>query len=491
MTYVLGIDVGTTGTKAVVIDESGRICGSGYEGYGLITSAGGYVEQDADSWYIAAVAAIRQAIAGVEPSAVTALSMSTQGASLVLVDENFNPLCSAITWMDSRAVRQKEEIESRLGEDYVYRKTGWKPHVSQDLAKIRWLKENREDLFNKAACFITTQEYMNRKLTGENIIDPTNAAIRQLMDIRTKEWDEILLGFIPLDKKRLPRIVQTGEYIGLLTREAANDLGLNQTVRVYNGGHDQYCGMLGANITRPGELLLSTGTAWAMVAVTDKPMFTSSSISFGPHIIPGKYGALASIPTSGAAYDWMKNNIVGSDYDTINSHAQKRIEACAPLLFYPYFTGAGYPNWNPNARASILGLGLENDKYDLALACMEGVAFQLRMALDDYAANGIRVDTVRIIGGATKNSLWMRILSSLIDCSLYLMSSRETACTGAAAIAAAKEGMFTSYEHAAQTMNDSIRYPEDTSGWRSFYEEKYKRYKNAWLSVNAVYSENV
>lgn len=485
--YVLGIDVGTTGTKAIVVDRDGKTIGTGYMGYKLITSNGGVVEQNPEDWYRAVVNAVRQAVKDIDTSEVVALSMSTQGASSLLVDKDFSPLCNAITWMDSRAVKQKDEISALLGVDLVYRKTGWKPLPCMDLAKMKWIMENDIINYSKAAYFISTLEYMNYRLVGVNIIDPTNAAMRQLMNIETKEWDGQLLASIGADRAKLPDILPTSQYLGLLTRKAAEDLSLHVKVKVYNGAHDQYCSLLGADVINPGELMLSTGTAWAVMGVTENLPYSASYISFGPHIINGKFGALAALPASGAALDWLKNNIIDCDYEAINMNAQTRIEKCSELMFFPYFSGTGFPDWNDAIKACFIGIGLEHDKYDLALSCMEGVVFQLRRALDEFEANGIKVNIMRITGGATRSTLWMRLIAALCDCELYIMDNKETACIGAAILAAVGEGIFADYRQASQVMNKCVRFEENNSGLVDFYNLKYKKYRNAWSYLEKLY----
>ena len=319
--YVIGIDIGTTGCKAIVVDDAGQAVGSGYQGYGLITGSGGVVEQDPRQWYVGMAASVRQATAGLDRRQIKALALSTQGASSLLVDERFTPLTNAITWMDMRSAAQKEEIEAELGNEYIYRTTGWRAHAALDMAKGRWLAENDAVTFHNAHAFVSTIEYANYRLTGVGAIDPTNAAMRQLMDIRTKQWDGRLLQCARLEERKLPEILPSGSLLGGLTAQAAEELGLHTGVQVFNGAHDQYCGALGAAILKPGDLMLSTGTAWVTIAVSDSVVYSQSYLSPGPHVLPGLYGALASLSACGAALDWLRNNITGSTYEDINKNA--------------------------------------------------------------------------------------------------------------------------------------------------------------------------
>ena len=485
--FVLGIDIGTTGCKAMAVNEAGEAVGAGYRGYGLLTGAGGHVEQNPQDWIDGMVVSVRQATAGLDRSRIAALSLSTQAASSLLVDGSFHPLTRAITWMDSRAISQRDAAEKELGSEAIYRTSGWRAHAALDMAKGRWLAENEPDLFGQARWFVSTLEFANQYLTGIPAIDPTNAAMRQLMDIGKNKWDPALMRGARIDERILPPIRQSGDFLGMLTAAAAEQLGLHAGVKVYNGAHDQYCGALGAAILRPGELMLSTGTAWVTMAVSEKAVYSESYLSPGPHIIPGLYGALASLPTSGAALDWLKNSITGGTYADIDQNAAQRIHKCKDVYFYPYLAGACFPEWNNTAKATFLGLDMDTDKFDLALACMEGVAFQFRRVLDEYEANDIGVTDIRVMGGAVNSSLWLSILSAVCGKRLHVMHEKETPCIGAACMAGVGAGLFEDYGQAARQMNKSSIQEPPASIMKEHYQAKYQRYMDKWDVLKEVY----
>jgi sugar (pentulose or hexulose) kinase len=489
--YVIGIDIGTTGCKAIAVNERGEVAGTGYQGYGLITGSFGRVEQDPRQSHRGLVASVRQAINGLEKQSIKAVALSTQGASSLLADENFQPLTNAITWMDMRSMAQKDAMEKALGSEYIYRTTGWRANAALDMAKARWLADNEPELFRKAQYFISTIEYANAYLTGIAAIDPTNAAMRQLMDIHTKKWDPKILRCARLEECKLPQIVPSGSFLGCLTAAAAEELGLYAGVKVYNGAHDQYCGALGAAILKPGELMLSTGTAWVTLAISDKPVYSSAAISPGPHVIPGYYGALISQPTSGAALDWLRNNITGSSYEEINRNASRRIEGCRELFFYPYLSGSSFPASSGPVKAAFIGMDMDTDKYDLALACMEGVAFQLRLALDEYEACGIHVADMHVMGGAVGSKLWLTIVAAVCGRPMHVMQVKDTPCIGAACIAGVGAGLFEGYEQAAQLMNHSTVFDQPADALVQHYQDKYLRYKAIWASLKRVYEQDV
>jgi sugar (pentulose or hexulose) kinase len=485
--YILGIDVGTTGTKTVLADEGGKVLAKGYEGYALITPAQGRVEQDARVWWKAVVASARRACAGIDPGQVVALALSTQGASSLLVDSGGESLTSALTWMDGRAHAEAAELAARLGEDAIYRKTGWRASPALDAAKLRWLGAHEPELVDEADKFLSTLEFINRRLTGRAVIDPTNAAMRQLMNLGTLDWDADILGAVGADPRLLPEIVPSGEFIGCLTAEAAEALGLRASVRVFNGAHDQYCACLGSSITQPGEIMLSTGTSWVLMAVTEKPLFTESRIAPGPHVERGLWGALSALGGSGAALDWFKNKFLAEDYASLSANRGAEGGGAGEVFFYPWLAGGGIPKWRAKARAAFLGFGLEHDRYDAARAIMEGVVFQMRMSLEEYRANGCEVRTMRVMGGALNSPFWTRAIGYNADCEVFTMAETDSACIGAAAIAGVGAGFFPDHRSAALLMNEARRLDCGDEGARKAYTEKYGRHREAGAKLSSLY----
>ena len=477
--YFLGIDVGTTGAKTLAVGEGGHIAGRGYREYPLEVSGEGYVTQNAEDWWGAAAASAREAMAGLERGEVAAIGLSTQGASMLAVDKNFAPLCPVITWMDRRASDEAKALAEVIGEEAIYQKTGFPVNPALDMAKIAWIKNNWPDVYQKAASFVSTLEFVNFRLTGENVIDPTNAAIRQLMNLGSCGWDPEILSALCLDGGRLPAIAPSGEKLGRLAKKAADELGLSQDVEVYNGAHDQYCAAVGSGVTKPGDMLLATGTAWVVFGVTEKPLYTPSRIMPGIFPMTGRFGAMASMAGMGAALKWYKG-IIGEDYDKINEGAASR----APdeeLLAYPYLSGAGF-NRDYDSKAAFAGLCMRHDRYDIARAIMEGVAFEARMVLEEFAAQGMDIRNIVMTGGAAKSELWSRITGAATGCSIARSTEPDAACLGAAILAAAGSGFAGLEEAAAKWVRLEPAAPPD-GDWGELYRRKYLRYKEKHGSI--------
>lgn len=484
--YFIGADVGTTGTKTIVTDPAGTVCGKGYREYELITGPGGTVEQNAADWWNAVVASVREALRGIsDPEKVAALSLSTQGGSTLAVGRSFEPLTPAFTWMDARSAAESRAIADEKGE-YVYKTSGWRCDPCFDPPKMRWLAANEPELFRKADQFVSTVEFINHHLTGRNVTDPTNAAMRQLINVATADWDDTLIEIAGLSKNRLPECLPTGAPLGTLTEEAARQLGLPRSVKVYNGAHDQYCASLGSGAVVSGDLLLSTGTTWVILGITEEPLFTASHISPGVHPIKGLYGNMASLNSAGSALKWFRQ-LTGEDYAALDEIAAQRLYSAETILYYPYYAGSGFPHHIPEVKACCIGMELMHDKYDLARALMEGVAFETRMALEEFAAHGADIRKLKLVGGAAKSRLWSQITCDITNCELQVPAEKDTCCIGAAMLAAVGCGYYPDLTSAARKM---VRYtktllPDPKAA--SFYEMKFKRYRAGFEQLRSLF----
>lgn len=479
MRYVIGLDVGTTGTKAAVCDAEGCVLGKAYREYGLQFTADGGVEQRAEDWIDATRQTVREAVtaSGIDPEAIAALALSTQGGSSWARGAQGDALTNVMTWMDGRAKAEAEDLRLLMGER-LYRLSGWQIGAGFDAAKLLWLRRERAEIFDRAVSFETTLETVNRYLTGRNVTDPTNAAIRILYDIEKQRYDPTLLDLLGLDEQRLPEVLPTGAVLGGLTEAAAAELGLSPRVTVCNGAHDQYCASLGAGAVRVGDVLVATGTAWVVLGVTDHPLRSESHVSPGVHPVSGLYGAMASLVSAGSVLKWFKE-LVGSDYAALDAGAATHRESAKELLFAPYLAGAGFPHSDPNEPARLIGLRLSHDRYDLARALMEGVAFEVRRTLEELDRLGCSANTLTMTGRTAHSAVWRGILRDVTGCRIDVTEEADTCCIGAAMLAAVGAGIYSDLPRAAEQMARKSLRDEPNAEGVAFYAEKYARYR-AW-----------
>lgn len=479
---VIGLDVGTTGTKAVIADEKGRILAGAYKEYELISEGGGRVSQNANDWWDAVVYTVRDVLGQTgKASEIAAIGISTQGASMLAADENGAPLCNVITWMDSRCSEECRYLDKEVGKERIYEKCGWPLSPAGDAAKLLWIKANLPDVFEKAACFPSTLEFVNFHLTGRFVADPTNAAIRQLFNIKDGKWDGEILEAIGVTEDRLPHVLPMGAPVGRLTEKAAETLGLPQGVTVFNGAHDQYCAALGSGAVETGDMLLATGTAWVVLGVTDSLLYTDNHICPGIHPA-GSFGAMASLVSAGSALKWYKN-IIDGDFKTMDEEAGKRLEASEGLFVFPYVAGAGFPHNRPDMAGAMMGFDLSHDKYHIARAFMEGVAFEARCVLEEFAAKGMKINKLMMTGGAARSQLWSEIVGYVTGCQVYRMDEPETCCVGAAMSAFVGLGVYADYKEGKTAMVRSSKLELDRPELYAFYDKKYAKYRELLAKI--------
>lgn len=479
---VIGLDIGTTGAKAILTDTRGTVLGKGYCGYPLI-SKGSHIEQRAQDWIKASANAIHSCLKNHENVKVKAISLSTQGASVVALDCCYKPIGNAYTWMDYRATNEEKELRDLLGSDYFYRSCGWPISATLDAPKILYMKKQKQ--YENAKYFYTTLDYVNLFLTGQAVIDPTNAAIRLLYNIEEQDWDDKILDAVGIGRESLPKILPTGTFVGGLSKDAAAITGLPLGLPVYNGAHDQYCASIGASAINKGDMLISAGTTWVIMGISIKPLFTDTFIAPCTHPVRGMYGAMASLTCSGAALQWFKNEFISKDFREIDIEAKKCNRS--DLFFFPYLSGANYPIWNLKARGAFTGVTIEHTRFDFANSIMEGVAFNVKRTLADFSKNSCEATSIKLMGGAAKSQYWTSLISDITDTEIELLKETEACAMGAAIIAACGAGIFTSYSTATKAMVHLLKTQKPDRESNKYFEEKYKRYCEMWDNISVYY----
>lgn len=482
--YVIGIDIGTTCTKVVVIDEQGNIAGQGSCGYSLMTRAD-QVEQRAEDWINAAQAAICQATSDLDKSCIKAISCSTQGGSTVALRKDGSFIGNAWTWMDGRSTEQVVMLNKKLGNEYIYRSTGSRISAALDAAKLPNMKSQQS--YSDAQMFLTTLEVINLWLTGNPVIDPSNAAMRQLMNIDKLDWDDNILSTIGVRRDELPDILPAGALVGTVTDAVSATTGLPAGIPVYNGAHDQYCASIGAGAIHAGDMLLSAGTTWVLMGITEKPMYTESYIVPGRHPIDGLYGAIASLVGSGTSMEWFRNNLMSADLNIMNEIVPDRMQSTSELFFYPYVNGAPYPIHNKAATGVFAGITLQHDQFDLARALMEGVAFGVRRAIADFSLNGAKIESIVMMGGASKSAAWMQMIASITGVTIKRLNCPDVCAIGAAMIAACSCGMFQNYSDAAKAIVSVEQVYAPVDAEVAYYNEKFEKFDRLWSCLSQFY----
>ena len=441
MKYLLGLDVGTTGTKAILFSTEGEVIAQAYRGYPTQMPQVKFCEQDPEDWYQAVCQTTKEVCAGKEDK-VVALSLSTQGGTMVAVDEAMQPLRPAIVWNDARAEEECKEYLEQVGSgDTMYQKAGWDLHPSASSAGVRWIKKHQPEIFEKLAMYLSVPDYICYKMTGKTCVDISNVGINRFADIRKGEYDPELLAFSGLKEKQLAQIVPSGKKIGYLTEKAALELGLTVRTAVISGAHDQYAVALGAGASDPGDILIGSGTCWVVTYIGDKPAF-ETGFAQSVAASPNRWGSLRSLPTGGICLEWLRNISAQMPYDQINQGVAGCKAAEEGLYFYPF---SGYAGKKQFARGSFIGLDLSHNTFHMARAVMEGVAFQIAEMLEAFPVKPGQ-DGLILAGGASKSAVWSQIVADITGLPVQIPNTADLACVGAAIMAGVGSGVFATME---------------------------------------------
>lgn len=492
--YLLGIDVGTTGTKSLLFSSDGKLIASAYQGYDLITPNVGWSEQKASDWWDAIVKTVSEAVLAAGPDAgknVAGISLSLQGGTLVPVGEDMEPLANARVWNDHRCEAQREEYLHEIGDaKSMYLKTGWNLGQGLLALQIRWIKDNDPVLFNRTKMFMSVPDYVSYKMTGIAAIDLSDTGINETGNVREEKYDEDLLKFMGITEEKLPKIVHTGDIIGHLTEKAAKELKLSTDCVLVAGAHDQYAVALGAGATHSGDILIGSGTCWVVTALADEANF-ESGIAQSQSAVPGLWGSCWSLSSGGVCLDWFRKNIAlgGSSeklpYDVINEEVPARKAAENGLFFFPF---SGYTeNRKAFSKGSFIGLDLSHDRFDMTRAIMEGVAFQIRWMMEYFKAQPSASLGLKLAGGATKSRAWSQIVADITGYPVRIPEIADLACVGAAILAGTGSGLFGSlsegYDCLAVNENVLMPDPEKSAMYSSVFDE----YKRIAVSLGGIY----
>lgn len=501
MRYILTLDVGTTSVKTCIFDEEFRIVGSSSEEYKLLTPAPNIVELEPENYWEACRRGIKAALgySGIQAGDCCALSVTTQGETLLAVDEGGNPLGNAIVWLDSRAVEEAAIIQSKFAGETVYRVTGM-PEISSacPASKLLWLRRNVPERFERVHKFLLLMDYLVFKLTGKYAADRCLMSSTGYFDINTGElWGE-MLDLIGVGRNRIPELYDSGTHIGVICSEAAIELGLSGNTVVTTGGMDQAASAVGAGNVKEGIVTETTGTALVVAATTHCPSFENTAkINMMRHAIRGRYLILPYNQTAGMALKWFKDEfckyeehrcliegeLVYAGLDRIASGVPPLSDG---LLFLPHMAGMLTPEINPAAKGIFFGVGLNTGKAHFIRAILEGVSYMLKENLDLLSSMGLEIRTIRSLGGGAKSPLWCGIKADICNCEIQTMEQDESTSLGAAIMASLAVGMFKCADEACKAVKVRKSYKSDVVT-AAAYGQGYRKFKTLYQCVKSMF----
>lgn len=500
MDYILSFDVGTSGMKGVVVDKAGHIIGQGIAAYEVTYTSEGFVEQDPQDWWDAAVDICKQIMRSpaIKPEDIKGIVFATQGAGVIPISrENGDVLCPAIIWMDGRAQDEANEIMDCFGGKQAFAEATGVQLMGKDvLAKVLWLNKNRPEIVAKMDCFLDVAGYLVYKATGEKVYNITSASAI-CYDPETNSMLEPALEAAGINAESFPRLVYCDEYVGSLTPKAADEMGLTVDAKVFGGTIDIAVSTLGSGMCLNGETHFYLGTSSWVSIVSEQPALLAQGGFCAQSAEAGKLMWLYTSETACANVDWFieqfysgeKEKLSKSElYSFVDAEAEKISAGSDALLFDPWTAGERSPISDVYVRGGFLNINLTHTKAHMIRAIYEGIAYNLRWALEALEQDtGCTVPVVRILGGGTKSKVWMQIFADIFNRPVEIVRDTQNAgAIGAAFLAAKGLGMFSSFEDVKQWARvETVYQPDDKNTAR--YNELYLKFKDSYSSLKGFY----
>jgi xylulokinase len=453
MTYLLGIDLGTSAVKALLLDEGGRVLGFSREEYALLTPRLGWVEQDPFKWWRAAANVVRRVISDVEKnSQLAAVGLSGQMHGTVLLDGKKAILNPAVIWPDQRSYAQVEEIKDIVGQENLIEITGSPLATGFQAATIRWFQQNESELWDRVRHVLLPKDYLRWRMTGLFASEASDGSGSLLFDGQARNWSSYLLKILGIDENLLPPIQSSSSVAGELQRESAADLGLPAGVPIITGAADTASSLVGSGALDPGSLVVSISSGGQLVwpSAEFSVEHAGRTHTFCSALEPGSGEAgwyrMGATLSAGQSMRWLRENILVSDgelsFEKMTTWAAEVPIGAHGLFFLPYLSGERSPLMDPHARGVFFGLTLRSERADLVRAVMEGVVFSLYQAYQALVGDGTRPEKIILTGGGARSGFWGKIVADVFGLPVQKLLVQEASTLGAAIIAGAGIGIF-------------------------------------------------
>ncbi len=487
MACVLGLDVSTTATKAILVDEEGAVVATGTGEYDVSIPQPGWSEQDPELWWEGTRRAIEAALgqAEVAPAEVRAVGLTGQMHGAVLLSSAGEVLRPAILWNDQRTGEECDLIRERIGLERLVAITGNDAVTGFTAPKLLWVQRHEPDVWQRTAHVLLPKDYVRYRLTGEFAMDKADGSGTQLFDLATRDWSAEMLSALEINPARMPPTFEGPAVTGSIGANAAEACGLRAGTPVVAGGGDQSANAVGLGAVAPGVVALSLGTSGVVFAATDAPLHDPlGRVHAFCHAVPGRWHMMSVMLSAAGSLRWFRDALwPEASFATISDEAATVAAGSDGLIFLPYLTGERNPHPDPLARGAFVGLTVQHDRRHLARSVMEGVAYGLRDGLELMVEAGMpQPSTIRASGGGTASPLWRQVLADVLEAEIATVSTTEGAAYGAALLAAVGAGIFASVDEAvAASVRTSIT--ESPGADAARYAAAYPRFRELYPAL--------
>lgn len=499
MSYVIGVDLGTSGTKTVLFDEIGNVIASHTVEYPLYQEKNGWAEQDPLDWYNATITTIKTVLdkSNIDSAEIKGIGLSGQMHGLVMLDKDFNVLRKSIIWCDQRTGKECEEITEIVGAEKVIEITANPVLTGFTASKIRWVMKNEPDVFEKCRYILLPKDYVRLMLTGELATEVSDASGMQLLDVPNRKWSKTMLDALNISEDMLGKVYESPEITGEITQKVADITGLKKGTIVVGGAGDNAAASVGTGVVEDGKAFTTIGTSGVVYAHTSKVTIDPKGrVHTFCCAVPNCWHVMGVTQGAGLSLKWFRDNFCTSEKETaklmgvdeyylMDKEAEKIPVGADRLLYLPYLMGERTPHLDPNARGMFFGLSAIHGKSHMLRAVLEGVAYSLRDCVEVFREMNINVNDMMACGGGGTSPLWRQMLADLYACDVKTVASKEGPALGVGILALTGSGVYSSVQEACANIikTDKVQAPINDN------IPKYEKYYQLYIEIYPAIKE--
>lgn len=482
----IGVDLGTSSVKLLLMDEAGEIKNIVTREYPLYFPKPGWSEQNPEDWYTALIDGMKELTANCEKSQIQGISFSGQMHGMVILDENDQVIRPAILWNDGRTQAECDYLNKEIGREKISEYTANMALTGFTAPKLLWVRKHEPENFAKIKKVMLPKDYYAYKLSGVHCTDVSDASGMLLLDVKNKCWSKEMLEICGLKEEQLAKIHESYQVVGNLTVQAAEELGLSTDVKVIAGGGDQAVAAVGTGTVGTGKCNVSLGTSGVVFISTKEFAVDENNALHAFAHADGKYHLMSVMLSAAASNKWWMDEIIKTKEYAKEQQAITKLGE-NNVYFLPYLMGERTPHNNPNARGTFIGMTMDTTREDMTQAVLEGVAFALRDSFEIVKSLGVDIHRIRINGGGAKSPLWCKIIADVLNVKVDKINSEEGPAFGAAILAAVGCGSFPNVDDATSKLIKVIETTDQDPEIVERYNKKYQVFKQLYPTLKDMY----
>ncbi|HBI91643.1 MAG TPA: xylulokinase [Terrisporobacter glycolicus] len=486
--YYIGIDLGTSAVKLLLMDGSGKICNIVSKEYPLYFPRPGWSEQNPEDWYAQTMPGLKELIKDIDKSQVGGISFGGQMHGLVILDENDEVIRPALLWNDGRTKEECDYLNEVIGKETLSKYTANISFTGFTAPKILWIKNKEPQNFAKIKKIMLPKDYIAYKLSGVHCTDVSDASGMLIFDVKNRCWSKEMIDICGIKEEQLAKVYESYEVVGNVTDEIAKELEIPNTVKIVAGAGDNAAAAIGTGTVGDGRCNISLGTSGTIFISSKNFGVDSNNALHSFDHADGNYHLMGCMLSAASCNKWWSEEILNTkDY----AKEQEDITKLGDnnVYFLPYLMGERSPHNNPNARGTFIGMSMDTSRSDMTQAVLEGVAFALRDSLEVAKSLGINIERTKICGGGAKSPLWKKIISNVLNLKVDMIESEEGPALGGAILAAVACNEFESIEDAVNKLVKVTETIEPEKELVEKYEDRYNKFKKIYPTVKNIYDE--